>query len=44
LKFEVLDEARMKKLGMGSLLSVSLGSDQPAKLDRSQVHSGKEHH
>jgi len=32
LKFEVLDEARMKKLGMGSLLSVSLGSDQPAKL------------
>ncbi len=32
LKFEVLDEARMKKLGMGSLLSVSLGSEQPAKL------------
>ena len=32
LRFEVLDEARMKKLGMGSLLSVSLGSDQPAKL------------
>ena len=32
LRFEALDEARMKKLGMGSLLSVSLGSDQPAKL------------
>jgi leucyl aminopeptidase len=32
LKIEVLDEARMKKMGMGSLLSVSIGSDQPAKL------------
>ncbi len=32
LKCEILDEARMKKLGMGSLLSVSLGSEQPAKL------------
>ena len=32
LKCEVLDEAKMKKLGMGSLLSVSLGSEQPAKL------------
>ena len=32
LKIEVLDEARMEKLGMGSLLSVSKGSDQPAKL------------
>ncbi|MFL6467315.1 MAG: leucyl aminopeptidase [Pyrinomonadaceae bacterium] len=32
LKFEVLDEARMQKLGMGSLLSVSKGSDEPAKL------------
>jgi leucyl aminopeptidase len=28
----VLDEAQMKKLGMNSLLSVSLGSEQPAKL------------
>lgn len=28
----VLDEKQMKKLGMGSLLSVSAGSDQPAKL------------
>ncbi|MBX3288569.1 MAG: leucyl aminopeptidase [Acidobacteria bacterium] len=32
LKFEALDEAKMKKLGMGSLLSVSAGSEQPAKL------------
>jgi leucyl aminopeptidase len=32
LKFEVLDEARMEKLGMGSLLSVSRGSEEPAKL------------
>ncbi|HEV8593657.1 MAG TPA: leucyl aminopeptidase [Pyrinomonadaceae bacterium] len=31
LKCEILDEAKMKKLGMGSLLSVSLGSEQPAK-------------
>jgi len=32
LKCEVLDEARMKKMGMGSLLSVSAGSAEPAKL------------
>ncbi len=32
LKYEVLDEAKMEKLGMGSLLSVSKGSEQPAKL------------
>lgn len=32
LKYEVFDEAKMKKLGMNSLLSVSLGSEQPAKL------------
>lgn len=32
LKCEVLDEARMMKLGMGSLMSVSIGSEQPAKL------------
>jgi leucyl aminopeptidase len=29
---EVLDEARMTKMGMGSLMSVSRGSTQPAKL------------
>lgn len=32
LSVEVLDEAAMEKLGMGSLLSVSRGSEQPAKL------------
>lgn len=32
LKFEVLNEAKMAELGMGSLLSVSIGSEQPAKL------------
>lgn len=32
LKCEILDEAKMTKLGMGSLLSVSIGSEQPAKL------------
>lgn len=32
LKCEVLDEDKMRKMGMGSLLSVSLGSEQPAKL------------
>ncbi|MDH3529703.1 MAG: leucyl aminopeptidase [Acidobacteriota bacterium] len=32
LKCEILSEAQMKKLGMNSLLSVSLGSEQPAKL------------
>ena len=32
LKCEVLDEAKMKKLGMGSLLSVSQGSEQPGRL------------
>lgn len=32
LKCEILDEAQMSKLGMGSLLSVSKGSEQPAKM------------
>ena len=32
LKCDILDEAKMEKLGMGSLLSVSKGSTQPAKL------------
>jgi len=31
LKCEILDESKMEKLGMGSLLSVSKGSAQPAK-------------
>ena len=32
IKVTVLDEAKMKSLGMGSLLSVSQGSKEPAKL------------
>jgi leucyl aminopeptidase len=32
LQFEALDEERMAKLGMGSLLGVSRGSDEPARL------------
>src|SRR5687767_4481553 len=32
LSIDVLDEARMEQEGMGSLLSVSRGSDQPGKL------------
>jgi leucyl aminopeptidase len=32
LKIDVLDEKRMKAMGMGSLLGVSAGSSQPAKL------------
>ena len=32
LKCEILDEKQMLKLGMGSLMSVSIGSEQPAKL------------
>ncbi len=32
LSCEILEESQMEKLGMGSLLSVSLGSEQPAKM------------
>ena len=32
LSIDILDEARMEQEGMGSLLSVARGSDQPAKL------------
>lgn len=32
LKCEVLTEAQMTKMGMGSLMSVTIGSEQPAKL------------
>ncbi|MEJ2116076.1 MAG: leucyl aminopeptidase, partial [Gammaproteobacteria bacterium] len=32
LKVNILEEAQMKKLGMGALLSVSKGSREPAKL------------
>ena len=41
LKVSVLDEAAMKKLGMGSLLSVSRGSREPAKLISLQYKGGK---
>jgi leucyl aminopeptidase len=32
LEIDILDEARMKELGMGALLGVARGSDEPAKL------------
>jgi len=32
LSIDVLDQRRMEKLGMGSLLGVSRGSDEPPKL------------
>lgn len=32
LKCDILDEAKMEKMGMGSLMSVSIGSEQPAKM------------
>ena len=41
LKVKILDEAAMKKLGMNSLLSVSQGSAQPAKLITLDYKGGK---
>ncbi|UAW97871.1 leucyl aminopeptidase [Halopseudomonas nanhaiensis] len=41
LDVEVLDEKDMKALGMGSLLSVSAGSAEPAKLIRFTYNGGK---
>lgn len=41
LKVKVLEEADMKKLGMGSLLSVSRGSSEPAKLIAIEYMRGK---
>ncbi len=41
LSVKVLNEARMKKLGMGSLLSVSAGSTEPAKLIVLEYQGGK---
>ncbi len=41
LKVEILEEAQMKELGMGSLLSVSRGSREPAKLIVMQYSGGK---
>ena len=40
LKVRVLEEADMEKLGMGSLLSVTRGSAQPAKLITLEYHGG----
>ena len=40
-KVDVLDEKDMKKLGMGSLLSVSEGSVEPAKLVTMEYKGGK---
>jgi leucyl aminopeptidase len=40
LKVTVLDEAQMEKLGMGSLLSVSRGSREPAKLITMEHNGG----
>ncbi len=41
LKVSVLEEKAMRELGMGSLLSVSAGSQEPAKLIVMQYHGGK---
>ena len=41
LSTEILEEKKMKQLGMGSLLSVSAGSDEPAKLIVMQYKGGK---
>jgi leucyl aminopeptidase len=41
LSISVLEEKKMKELGMGSLLSVSAGSDQPAKLIVMNYKGGK---
>ncbi len=41
LSVRILEEAEMKKLGMGSLLSVSRGSRQPAKLIAFKYSGGK---
>jgi len=41
VKVTVLSEAAMEKLGMGSLLSVSQGSRQPAKLISMEYKGGK---
>jgi leucyl aminopeptidase len=41
LSVSILDEKKMKELGMGSLLSVSAGSDQPAKLIVMDYKGGK---
>src|SRR5690606_61247 len=41
LSAKVLEEKQMQELGMGALLSVSAGSDQPAKLSVLEYRGGK---
>jgi leucyl aminopeptidase len=41
LKCQVLEEADMKELGMGALLAVTSGSDQPAKFIVMEHNAGK---
>lgn len=41
IKVKIVEEAEMKKLGMGSLLSVTQGSNQPAKLIVMEHRGGK---
>jgi leucyl aminopeptidase len=41
LSVSILEEKKMKELGMGSLLSVTAGSDQPAKLIVMHYKGGK---
>lgn len=43
IKVDVLETADMEKLKMGSLLSVSRGSDQPPKLITLEYSGGKKH-
>jgi leucyl aminopeptidase len=40
LKVQVLDEKKMRELGMGSLLSVTAGTDEPAKLIVMEYNGG----
>jgi leucyl aminopeptidase len=42
IKVSVLDMAAMKKLGMGALLSVARGSEEPARLISLEYHGGRE--
>jgi leucyl aminopeptidase len=42
LRVSVMEEAAMKKLGMGALLSVSRGSEEPAKLITLEYSGGSE--
>jgi leucyl aminopeptidase len=41
LKVQVLEEKKMRELGMGSLLSVTAGTDEPAKLIVMEYTGGK---